>query len=446
MLPLKQFENFVKQYELFSSNNRILLAVSGGKDSVLMVHLFKEAGINFSIAHCNFQLREEESLRDEDFVNDLAKLCDVEFFNIRFNTKEYAKTHGLSTQMAARTLRYNWFEELRSANNFDFIALAQHQNDAVETVLINLVRGTGISGLHGILPKRDFLIRPLLFLNADEIASIITSNEIKYVEDSSNASTNYTRNKLRHLVIPQLKSINPSLEKTFIDNSKRFAAVEEFLNNEVDTLRRLYLKPVSNDFCIEIKNIVKLKPAGLLLFEILKPFNFNYEVIEDIIKNLHAQSGKIFYSATHQLLLNRDELVISIINKNDDLNEVILNEAGTVNLETGTVKLSFTSSLDFEKDNKKAFVDADLLIYPLKVRYWQHGDKFMPIGMTRYKRVSDFFIDEKLSLNQKKIVPIVVNGNNEIVWLAGARTDNRYKITKATKKVAIFEVNFSFGK
>jgi tRNA(Ile)-lysidine synthase len=228
MLPLQQFQDFIREQALFNKDNRILLAVSGGKDSVLMLHLFKAIGVNFGVAHCNFNLRGAEAQRDENFVKMLSSSLGLPFYVTHFETKKYAQTHKISTQMAARELRYAWFEEIRANHGYDYIALAQHQNDAVETLLINLTRGTGISGLHGILPKRDKLIRPLLFLSRSDIEVLISENQLEFVEDSSNASLDYTRNKIRHTVVPALAEINPRLEKTFTENISRFAQVEMF--------------------------------------------------------------------------------------------------------------------------------------------------------------------------------------------------------------------------
>ncbi len=237
MLPLKHFQDFIKQQQLFVSGNRILLAVSGGKDSVLMLHLFKAIGVDVGVAHCNFNLRGDEAQRDESFVAQLAINLGLSFYVTHFDTKKYAAENKISTQMAARDLRYNWFEEIRVKEKYDYIALAQHQNDAVETVLINLVRGTGISGLHGILPKRGRLIRPLLFLTRQQVEEAVTANHIDFVEDSSNLRTNYTRNKIRLQVVPQLQEINPNLEKTFTENIARFSELETFLKVQVQKLK-----------------------------------------------------------------------------------------------------------------------------------------------------------------------------------------------------------------
>ncbi|RZL33215.1 MAG: tRNA lysidine(34) synthetase TilS, partial [Pedobacter sp.] len=274
MLPLKQFQDFINQHQLFLKGNKILLAVSGGKDSVLMLHLFKAIGVNIGVAHCNFNLRGDEAQRDENFVKMLAASLDLPFYITHFETKKYAAENKISTQMAARDLRYNWFEEIRVKEGFDYVALAHHQNDTVETMLINLTRGTGISGIHGILSNRGNLIRPLLFLNRQEIDEFIENNHLDYIEDSSNQSASYTRNKIRLKVIPHLKEINPDLEKTFTENAARFAEVETFLNVQVQKLSAKILNKKADGIYIPLDEISRLNPQKLLLFELLKPYGF----------------------------------------------------------------------------------------------------------------------------------------------------------------------------
>ncbi|RZL36712.1 MAG: tRNA lysidine(34) synthetase TilS, partial [Pedobacter sp.] len=283
MLPLQRFQDFIEHEKLFSKGSKILLAVSGGKDSVLMLHLFNKAGINVGVAHCNFNLRADEAQRDEHFVKTLALSLNLPFYVTHFDTKKYAAEHKISTQMAARDLRYNWFEEIRTAEGYDFIALAQHQNDAVETVMINLLRGTGISGLHGILPKRDKLIRPLLFLNRAEINKIIEDESLDFVEDSSNLNSDYTRNKLRLEVIPHLKEINPSLENTFAKNINRFTEIETFLNLQVEKISKEIVVKKADGFYIPLEKIKALQPKKLILFELLRPYGFIEAVAEEIL-------------------------------------------------------------------------------------------------------------------------------------------------------------------
>jgi len=440
MLPLQQFRDFIEQEQLFLQGNRILLAVSGGKDSVLMLHLFKAIGVDVGVAHCNFNLRAGEAQRDESFVALLAKKLDLPFYVTHFDTKKYAAENKISTQMAARDLRYNWFEEIRDKEHYDYIALAQHQNDAVETVLINLSRGTGISGLHGILPKRDRLIRPLLFLNRQQIEELVAANNIDFVEDSSNTSTHYTRNKIRLQVVPHLQEINPNLEKTFAENISRFAELEAFLNIQVQKLASEIFDRRGDGVYIPLAEIAWLNPQKLLLYELLKPFGFNENLIQEILDSLKALSGTHFFSATHQAIINRNDLVIVKKNKLVTANQFIHPTNKSIVFANHEIFLTFTEEIKFATELDKAFVNADKLIFPLTLRNWQNGDKFIPLGMRSLKKVSDYFIDEKVPLHLKATTPILVNGNGEIIWIVGMRQDNRYKLTTATKKVAIFEL------
>jgi len=440
MLPLQQFRDFIEQQKLFVQGNRILLAVSGGKDSVLMLHLFKAIGVDVGVAHCNFNLRADEAQRDESFVALLAKNLGLPFYVTHFDTKKYAAENKISTQMAARDLRYNWFEEIRAKQGYDYIALAQHQNDAVETVLINLTRGTGISGLHGILPKREQLIRPLLFLTRKQIEEIVTTNNIDFVEDSSNASTNYTRNKIRLQIVPHLQEINPNLEKTFAENISRFTELETFLNIQVQKLENKLLNKRTDGIYIPLEEIAKLNPQKLLLYELLKTFGFGENVVQEILDSLKALSGTHFFSSTHQAIINRRDLVIVEKNSSVTSNQFIHPATEKIVFGNDEISLSFTAEIKFEANLNRAYVSADKLIFPLVLRNWQNGDKFIPLGMRNPKKVSDYFIDEKVPLHLKSTTPILVNGNGEIVWIAGMRQDNRYKLTTATKKVAIFEL------
>ncbi|KQR69887.1 tRNA lysidine(34) synthetase TilS [Pedobacter sp. Leaf176] len=440
MLPINRLQNFIAQHRLFNAGNKILLAVSGGKDSVLMAYLFKAFRIDIGIAHCNFNLRVDEAQRDEYFVKMLANSLDVPFYVTHFDTKKYAAENKISTQMAARDLRYNWFEEIRSTAGYDYIALAQHQNDALETMLINLVRGTGISGLHGILPKRGRLIRPLLFLNREEINQLVDDNKFDFVEDSSNLSSDYVRNKLRLNVIPHLRDINPNLENTFNDNIKRFAEIETFLKLQVKQIAEEIVVEKADAAYISLSKIRSLNPQKLLLFELLKRYGFTESVIEEIINSLDKQSGIKFFSTSHQATINREDLVISKLDFEIYSHKIIhLNDA-VFDYNNYQFELAFSEEVKFERIEQKIFVDKAVLQFPLVLRTWQNGDKFMPLGMNGFKKLSDFFIDEKVPLHLKTSIPILVNGNGEIIWITGMRQDNRYKLTNSTKKVAIFEL------
>ena len=440
MLPIQNFKDFINHNSLFAQSNKILLAVSGGKDSVLMVHFFKLAGFDFGIAHCNFNLRADESQRDENFVRMLANSLEVPFYVTNFKTKSYAATHKISTQMAARDLRYNWFEEIRQSENYDFIALAQHQDDAMETVLLNLTRGTGIAGLHGILPKRDKLIRPLLFLSREQINELIVKNDIDFVEDSSNLSVDYARNKIRLKVIPHLKEINPNLEQTFEQNIQRFSETEVVLQNVVSELRGRLITEKQNNLYLEVAKVKALKPQRLLMFELLRPYGFSELVVIELLQALDKQSGTSFYSNSHRITIDRKSLILSpVVTENQQLAFIHINDQ-TVNILQHKLSMSFTDEPYFERGSERAFVDADKLIFPLVLRTWQSGDKFIPLGMKFFKKLSDFFIDNKIPLVEKGSIPILINGNGEVIWLGGMRQDERYKVTPSTKKVAIFSL------
>lgn len=442
MLPLQQFKDYIKKNALFTPQQKILLAVSGGKDSVLMAQLFKLCNYNFSIAHCNFNLRADEAQRDESFVRLLANSFDVQFYVTHFDTKGYAADHQISTQMAARDLRYQWFEQVRAEGNYDCVAVAHHQSDSIETLLLNLTRGTGISGMHGILPKRDRIIRPILFLSRLQIDELVEENDINFVEDSSNESSKYARNKIRLNVIPQLRDINPNLEETFAQNIIRFAETEEVLAAFIAQKRLEVVTEINGDICLAIHQIKDLKPQKLIVFELLKPYHFSSKVVDELLNSLDKQTGTSFYSATHCATINRNQILISALR---DKNRIAVNflhpKVEFVAINGLKISLFYSDSNLVENNALKAFVNLDKLIFPLIIRFWQDGDRFMPLGMQNFKKLSDFFIDQKIPLPQKDKIPLIVNGNGEIIWVAGLRTDNRYKVNATTKKVAIFELS-----
>jgi len=449
MLPLQQFKTFITENHLFETGDKILLAVSGGKDSVLMAHLFKASGHPFGIAHCNFNLRGEESVRDEHFVKMLGLTLDVPVYVTHFDTKAFAKEQGVSTQMAARTLRYEWFEELRIGQGYQFIALAQHQDDAMETVLLNLARGTGISGLHGILPKRGNLIRPLMFLSRQNIDDLITSHDLDFVEDSSNLSSNYIRNKIRLKVIPLLREINPGLDLTFSENIQRFSDTEQVLRQVVEQHRERLFIAKDGAIYLPITALKKLDPARLLIFELLRPYGFAETVVTDLLSVIMAgrpRVGAVFYSRTYQLAVDRDYLILTVkgdVSENKHILVHLQDEALTFRGHelhlSHHERREFKDGIPFDKDHAKIFVDADKLIFPLVIRSWQKGDRFRPLGMRGFRKLSDLFVDEKVPLLQKQEIPVLVNGNGELIWVAGYRQDDRYRVSDATLRLTIFQ-------
>lgn len=413
-----------------------MLAFSGGVDSVVLASLLKETDYDLELAHCNFKLRGKESDADEKFCKDLAKKLNVKIHTIQFNTKEHIKKTKLSTQMAARELRYNWFRELVKDHKFDFVLTAHQSNDNVETLLINLIRGTGINGLQGIPVKQDRMVRPLLFASKDEITAYAKKKKLKFRHDSSNDEVKYKRNFLRHEVIPALKTLNPALEQTFEHNIRLFKQASQVVKQFVNEKRKTV---VNKDGSINISELMKEDAAELLLFEFLQPFGFNSSQTEQIFKSLHAKlPGKLFLSDTHQALIDRDLIVVQTpaaeIQKEFAISEI-----------EDFKKLPFTISADIStekniiSDKQIAQIDLDQTEFPMKIRKWQQGDKFMPLGMKGYKKVSDFLINQKLNRFEKENVWLLLN-KNEIVWVIGKRLDDRYKITPNTKKILKLEL------
>jgi len=441
MLPVKQFTDFIEQNQLFKSNSKILAAVSGGMDSVLMAHLFKSAGFDFGIAHCNFQLRGDESTADQEFCKTLAQQLQVPFHVTSFDTLKYAAEEKVSTQMAARELRYQWFEEISQQAGYSVIALAHHQNDAIETILLNLTRGTGIAGLHGILPKNGRLVRPMLFLNRDEIQELINENGLSYVEDSSNASAKYARNKIRLEVIPKLKELNPALESTFEKNLAHFRDLELLLEQKTAKLKKELFIYRDNEIRISLAALKQLAPRRLLLFNLLQEFGVNETIIDDLILALDKHPGKVFETTGYRMIVDRSELIISKASHANDQEAIIGIKDHEINY--GGYKLLILnddSPLIIKNNPLATSVDTDLLIYPLTLRPWQQGDYFYPLGMQSGKKLSDFFIGQKVPLHKKNEIPLLVNGNGDIIWVGGYRPDERYKVNENTKKVTIFEL------
>jgi tRNA(Ile)-lysidine synthase len=442
MEALSRLQSFIKQHALFLEEESVLLAVSAGRDSVLMARLFKASGYRFGIAHCNFNLRDAESELDERFTEELADELEVPFYTQRFDTLEYANANHISVQMAARDLRYQWLEKIRTEFNYQYIAIAHHQNDVIETMLLNLTRGTGISGLHGILPKKGKLIRPLLFLSRDEIDELVKHEAYAYREDSSNLSVKYSRNKLRLEVIPVLKELNQSLELTFEANRKRFAELEILLDLRVQEIReRLFIKLAEDEFEISIAELKKLNPLSTLLYGLFHPYGFTETVLNDLANAWDGKPGKVFHSAGYQLLVDRGRIILSRINE-DRAEDVLLesvNSSCIWNKQQFECKIVPVSQFELNKAENIAQLDYDLLSFPLTLRSWKNGDHFQPLGLKLKKKLSDFFVDRKISLNHKKDIGVLENSNGDIVWLAGLRVDERYKVSPNTKKVFILE-------
>jgi tRNA(Ile)-lysidine synthase len=436
MSLLQKFNAFILKNNLFTKKDILLIAVSGGADSVVLCALCKQAGYNFAIAHCNFQLRGEESNRDENFVKALAIKYDAPIFIVHYETATYAAKEKLSIQEAARALRYSYFTDLIIAHNYTAILTAHHADDNVETVLMNFFKGTGIKGMRGILPKHKNIIRPLLFATRREIEIFATENNIDFVNDSSNKKNDYTRNYLRNELIPAVEKVYSEVSKNIVQNIERLADVEYLYNESITKIKKGLIEIKGKEIHIPVLKLAKTKPLQTVIYEIIKDFNFSASQVYDVEKLLVADSGKYISSPTHRILKNRNWLIISdivftlqneflLIEEND---KEIIFEKGRVQVE----KLSKIDTIDINP--AIASIDALDVHYPLLLRKWKQGDYFYPLGMDKKKKLSRFFIDMKLSLLEKENI-WVLESDKKIIWVVGLRIDNRFKITSSTEYI-----------
>lgn len=433
---LEKFLSYISEKSLFQPEEKILLAVSGGIDSVVMSHLFFKAKLNFAIAHCNFGLRGDESDEDELFVKKLAKKYKVPFYADTFETEAFAQKEKISIQMAARTLRYRWFEQLLDSQHYDYLATAHHLNDTIETVLFNLTKGTGISGLHGIQPKINRIVRPILFVDKEEIYGYVVENQLAWREDSSNQSSKYQRNLIRNEVVPLLKTINPSLEETIQQTIEKVVSIERLFEGEIQRMRDKLVKKQNDAVYIDYLGL-KNEPEPLIkLAELLKEYQFSYTQAKDIWQILDAEPGRQFESATHLLVKDRASLILTT--------KVLTNFISSTIEENQTLFKNEFIELSFEQFSAKQFtvnpstqvacLDQTTVQFPLKLRKWKEGDWFCPLGMNKKKKISDFLIDNKVPLNLKNRI-WVLTSNGSVVWIIGHRIDNRFKITDKTEQV-----------
>lgn len=441
-LMLQQFKDFIRKENLFSREDRILLAVSGGMDSVAMAELFHRSGQSFAIAHCNFNLRGEESDLDEHFTEKLARRYKRPFYSRRFETASYAREHGISIQMAARELRYAWFSEVCSLEGYRYVATAHHLDDQMETFFINLTRSTGIGGLHGILPRQGILVRPMLFTGRKEIEAFIRENHLAYREDSSNTETKYLRNKIRHELIPVLREIQPEFPRLLSENIERIRDAETIYRKADEEAKPVLLKAESDRFLIPIPELKKRKPEATFLFEILSPFGFNYRTVKNIAAALDDPPGIAFFSPTHRLIKDRKNLILTGIKTPEPLPSYMIPVKAS-RLDQ-PVSLTLKRTRDIKKlrilpDKDRAYLDMAKLSFPLVLRKWKPGDLFYPFGKDRRKKVSDFFIDEKVPVPDKEKCWILCSGN-KIAWVVGHRIDNRFRITTRTREALVLKL------
>ena len=433
---LESFLAFMREQKLAGPEDRILLTVSGGVDSVTMADLFFRAGYDCAVAHCNFQLRGAEADADEALVRALAERWNMPVFVRRFETARHAGESGISIQMAARELRNEWFETLLGRHGFDVYAVAHHLNDSMETFLFNIAKGTGIAGMHGIRPKSGPVIRPLMFATRTMIERYARERSLTWREDRSNASLKYHRNKIRHQVMPALRAINPNLEKTFLSTLERVRAVEDIFLSHVGEIKAKAVKKKGTDLWRRMKTVLESPGSALVLFEIIRPLGFNYYQAADIVRHWPGRSGRLFMSDSHTLVADREDLIISPAGEEKEQTVRIERGLRTVSLQK--MKLYFemlpAKGIKFPAGKETAMLDLDLLQFPLLVRPWKKGDFFHPLGMQGKKKLSDFMIDEKIPVNLKKDVMVLLSGN-AIAWVINHRIDNRFRVTESTRRV-----------
>ena len=431
---LDYFKNHVKNKLPFLKEGRLVIAISGGIDSVVLAHLCQMLDFNFALAHCNFNLRAEESNADEDFVMALGEVLNVEVFVQNFDTETYADSNKLSIQMAARELRYNWFEELATQLNFDFILTAHHADDNLETFLINFTRGTGLNGLTGIPEMNDNIVRPLLQFSRVEIEAFAIEHQIKWREDSSNSSRKYLRNKLRHEVVPVLKEINPQLLDSFKNTLNYLNDTADIVDESLNAVAKRAIVDISeNGITYKVSEFQKVNNPKAYLFEMFKDFGFTEW--KDVVNLLEAETGKYVKSSSHRLIKHREFLVLTELDRLYLNQESYFIEQGRQTIETSFGTLHF-ENVDTHSNNSKEmiFIDSETIKYPLELRLWETGDMFHPIGMKGKKKVSKYLKDEKLSPVDKENTWVLVS-DNEIVWIVGRRADHRYRITDKTQQI-----------
>ena len=441
---LEKVREFIHKENLIPNNTKVIVGLSGGMDSMVLLDILILLGYRCTAAHCNFNLRGEESDRDENFVKKWCKSIDIPFTSINFDTKQYAVDRKISIEMAARELRYNWFETLRRHHQADFIAVAHHKDDSVETVLLNLIRGTGIKGLTGISPKNGYIVRPLLGISRSEIEKYISERDIPYVTDSTNNEDLYLRNALRLNVLPILEKLNPSVKDTIYRTSKNVTEAEKVYSDSIQKA----IKKAFNDNKIDINVLKHTASPRSVLFELLTPYNFTPSTIEDISESINSISGKIFFSERgsysenkkYRLIKDRNFFLFEEVKEKCEEDETYSIEEGIreINSPINLKIKELRAPVEIKYNRHFLYVDAEKIKYPLKLRKWRTGDWFIPFGMRGRKKLSDYFTDRKFSLKDKDDAWILTS-SEDIVWIVGERNDDRFRITEDTKKIIIIE-------
>lgn len=435
---VQRFQEAITSNNLFSAKDRLLLAVSGGIDSVVLCELCRQSGFTFTIAHCNFQLREAESERDEQFVKELGKKYGAKVWVKKFDTSIYAASNKLSIQVAARELRYSWFEELITHEKVaEYLLTAHHADDNAETVLMNFARGTGLHGLTGIPQISGYIRRPLLSINREKIEEFAGQNGLSYVEDSSNLSVKYTRNLFRREIIPLIEKVYPQVKENLHSSIQRFAEIEKLYRLGTSDLIEKLCKKKGNEVHIPVRQLLAYQNKALI-FEIISPYGFNEKQVDEVWKLAESDSGKYVQSPGGQYRIIRHRHWFIISPRSEDSSTIVIEEKDKAvffslgNLELSTQRAQSPDSLT--TSSRVASLDAKELQFPLLLRRWKQGDYFYPLGMKKKKKLSRFFIDQKLSRTEKEKA-WVLEMDKKIIWVVGMRIDERYKVTEKTEKI-----------
>ena len=441
---LEKVREYIQKENLIKDNTKIIVGLSGGMDSMVLLDILTLLGYSCIAAHCNFHLRGEESNRDEIFVKKWCKSIDIPFTSINFDTNQYALDRKISIEMAARELRYNWFATMRKHYQDNYIAVAHHKDDSVETVLLNLIRGTGIKGLTGISAKNGHVVRPLLCISRLEIEKYILERDIPHVTDSTNSEDLYLRNSLRLNVLPLLETLNPSVKDTIYRTSRNLTEAEKIYSESIQKS----IKDVFSDNKIDINKLRQTASPRSVLFELLTTYNFTPSTIEDISESIDSISGKIFYSDSgsdlkkkkYRLIKDRNYFLLDVVNDiiNDNQTYLIEEETTEIDFPINLKIREISSPKDIIYDSRFLYIDADKIKYPLVLRKWRSGDWFIPFGMKGRKKLSDYFSDRKFSLKDKEDAWLLASGD-DIVWIVGERNDNRFRISEDTIKIISIE-------
>lgn len=435
---LQSFKEFIKENDLFNEKDKLLLAVSGGVDSVVLCELCKEAGFDFSIVHCNFQLRGEESERDEKFVRHLGGKYGVEVYVKRFETETYAGQRKMSVQEAARELRYGWFVQKAVSLEFSikrkvYLLTAHHADDNIETIVMNFFRGTGLHGLTGIPLSNEHIRRPMLLFTKEEIARFAKENNLDYVEDSSNQSSKYTRNFFRNEIIPAISKVYPQVKENLQDNIERFNEIRKLYKLSVAEIKKKLCKQKGEEVHIPIRQLLNYSSKALV-YEIISAYGFSEKQVDEVLKLANGESGSYIGAGHYRIIKHRHWFIITSVLPQIAATIIIEEKNNGIHFPEGTLRLEVTSNRQPATGNHIACLDAKAIQFPLLLRKWKAGDYFYPLGMRKKKKLARFFIDQKLSKTAKEKI-WVIEMNKKITWVIGHRIDDRFKITGKTKSV-----------